>query len=145
MGRLVKNGALAGIAGGIVFGALMAMMGMLPMIARLAGSSSSAVGMLLHLVISAVIGAGFALLLGRFLTGMGQSLVAGIIYGMFWWFLGPLTLMPLMMEMGTQWNTAAMAKQMPSLMGHMIYGAVLGLTFVWLSRRGQAPVEPRHA
>lgn len=57
------NGAMAGIAGGIVFGALMAMMGMLPMIAMLVGSTSAVVGALVHPVISAGLGVLFALIM----------------------------------------------------------------------------------
>lgn len=137
MGRMIRNGALAGIAGGVAFGILMGMMGMLPMIASIAGSSSATVGFVIHMVISAVIGIGFAIVLGKFATSTGRSLLAGILYGMVWWVLGPLTIMPMMMGMGIQWNAAAMAKAMPSLMGHVIYGAILGFTFARLSRSEQ--------
>ena len=39
--RNIQHGAVAGIAGGIVFGAMMAMMGMLPMIGQMVGSPTA--------------------------------------------------------------------------------------------------------
>jgi hypothetical protein len=51
-----RNGVLAGVAGGIVFGMLMAMMGMLPMIAQLVGSDSAVVGGIVHLSVDRRIG-----------------------------------------------------------------------------------------
>ncbi len=53
-------GAAAGIAGGLIFGVLMVIKGMLPMVAMLVGSSSAVVGALVHLIISAGLGALFA-------------------------------------------------------------------------------------
>ncbi|MGH3449311.1 MAG: hypothetical protein ACRDQW_01005, partial [Haloechinothrix sp.] len=47
------NGAIAGVAGGIVFGMLMAMMGMLPMVGMLIGVDNAIVGFLVHLANSA--------------------------------------------------------------------------------------------
>lgn len=133
--RQVRNGAIAGLAGGLVFGFLMGMMGMLTMIAGMVGSSSAAVGFLVHMVISAVIGAGFGILLHRFTGRPLQATIAGLLYGGVWWVLGPLTLMPLMMGMGVQWSLAAAGAAMPSLMGHLIYGAILGFAYYKLERR----------
>lgn len=62
--RLVA-GLVSGLAGGVVFGVLMQMMGMVPMVAMLVGSESVAVGWLVHLTISAFIGATYALLFAR--------------------------------------------------------------------------------
>ncbi len=52
----LKYGAYAGLVGGVVFGIMMGMMGMLPMIGQMVGSSSSLVGFLVHMVNSAIIG-----------------------------------------------------------------------------------------
>ena len=59
---------------------------------------------------------------------------SGLAYGFVWWILGPLTLMPFFMGMGlgVNWNLAAMGQAMPSLVGHLIFGAVLGGTYRWL-------------
>ncbi len=124
-------GAIAGLAGGLVFGFMMGMMGMLPMVGMMAGSSSAAVGFLVHMGISTVIGASFGVLLGATAHRMKPALGAGMAYGFAWWLLGPLTLMPLFMGMGlgANWSTGAMAQAMPSLMGHVLFGAVVGFAY----------------
>ena len=57
--------------------------------------------------------------------------------GFAWWILGPLTLMPFFMGMGlgVNWNVTAMSAAMPSLVGHLIFGAILGVTYRWLEGR----------
>lgn len=127
----IKHGIVGGLAGGVVFGIMMAFMGTLPMIGKMAGHANALVGFAVHLAISAGIGGAFGVLLGPAVTGRASGLVAGLVYGSAWWFLGPLTLMPYFLGMGfgANWNTAAAAHMLPSLMGHAIYGLVLGLAY----------------
>ena len=138
--RDLKSGVYGGLAGGVVFGALMGMMGMLPMIGKMVGQPSAAVGAVVHLGNSAIIGAGFAVLLGRFVSGVGSGFTSGLLYGAAWWFLGPLTLMPLFMGMGlgVNWNAAAAVAMLPSLAGHLLYGTILGISYAWLSMRTES-------
>ncbi len=135
--RNIKLGAYGGLAGGVVFGAMMGMMGMLPMIGKMVGHPSAVTGFLAHLVISALIGASFVVIFHGFIRGASGGLGYGLVYGGAWWFLGPLTLMPLMMGMGlgVNWNAAAASQMLPSLVGHLIYGAILGLSYGWLGNR----------
>ena len=125
----IKHGVFGGLADGVVFGA---MMGMLPMIGNMVGIPSAWVGLFVHLGISAAIGGSFAVLLDA--GGWRGGVATGLAYGFAWWMLGPLTLMPAFMGMGlgVNWNLAAMGQAMPSLLGHLIFGAVLGVTYRWL-------------
>jgi len=134
--RLIA-GLISGLAGGLVFGMMMAMMGMLPMIGKMIGVPTVAAGWGVHLLISATIGVSFAILLGWLVTGRISSVLFATLYGGAWWLLGPLTLMPLMMGMGlgANWNLGAAQAMLPSLMGHLIYGMVLGFFFLPLWRR----------
>ena len=138
----LKWGTYGGLAGGLIFGGMMGMMGMLPMIGSMVGQPSIAAGFAVHLVNSAIIGVGFAFALGRFVGSTGTGLGTGLAYGAAWWVLGPLTLMPLFMGMGlgVTWNATAAAAMLPSLMGHLIYGGILGVTYRWLSQRDGSPV-----
>ncbi len=147
MARAIRDGALGGLAGGVVFGMLMAMMGMLTVIASMVGSSSPVVGFLIHMMISAVIGVGFALVLGGFATSAGKAIGFGMGYGFLWWVIGPLTMMPLMMGMGfgSQWNVSAMQAALPSLMGHLVYGGVLGFSYYRLSASARSDRAPQFA
>ncbi len=140
--RELKLGAYGGVAGGLIFGGMMGMMGMLPMIGSMVGQPTAAAGFAVHMANSVIIGIGFAIVLGRFLSGIGSGLGAGLLYGGAWWILGPLTLMPLLMGMGlgVNWNAAAAAAMLPSLVGHLMYGGVLGLVYAWLRHRDVGPV-----
>lgn len=128
----VGRGVAGGLAGGVVFGILMQMMGMIPMVAMLVGSESVAVGWLVHLAISAFIGATYAVLLARWATSLGSAIAVGLGYGVVWWVLGGLILMPA--RLGGE-LFAMNAMSMKSLMGHLIYGAILGAVFAVLARR----------
>jgi uncharacterized membrane protein YagU involved in acid resistance len=111
------SGALAGIAGGIVYGTLLVMMGMLPVIATLVGSESAVVGALVHLVISACVGALFSVVVPA--MKLGALLGAGAVYGLVWWIVGPQVILPLWLGR-PPFTTDAGAWMI--LMGHIIYG-----------------------
>lgn len=130
----VKAGIVAGLGGGIVFGMLMAMMGMLPMVAGLVRSENAMVGFGVHLAISAFIGAVYGLIASRFAAGGLSAILVGAVYGVIWWVLGALIAMPLLLGM-TQMIFVINQPQWLSLMGHMIYGVVTALLFVPLSKR----------
>ncbi len=140
--RELKVGAYGGIAGGLMFGAMMGMMGMLPMIGSMIGQPTAAAGFAVHMANSVIIGVGFAILFGRLVSGTRSGMGLGLAYGGAWWILGPLTLMPLLMGMGfgVNWNAAAAVAMLPSLVGHLMYGAVLGLVYAALRHRQVGPV-----
>jgi len=140
--RELKLGAYGGFVGGLIFGTMMGFMGMLPMIGSMVGQPTAAAGFVVHMLNSVIIGAGFAIVLGRFVSGTGSGVGIGLAYGGVWWILGPLTLMPLLMGMGlgVNWNPAAATAMLPSLAGHLMYGSVLGLTYAWLRHRDVGPV-----
>ena len=85
------------------------------------------------------IGVGFAVVFGQAVNGIGSGLRAGLQYGGGWWLLGPLTLMPLFLGMGlgVNWNAAAAVTMLPSLVGHLMYGTILGTSFAWLRERSR--------
>jgi len=125
-------GVVGGLAGGVVFGLLMQMMDMIGMVAELVGASSVAVGWIVHLAISSFIGASFAILFGSLTKTLLPAALFGMAYGAAWWTLGALLLMPARLGMPA-FELNATAWQ--SLMGHLLYGLVLGLVFSVLVRR----------
>ena len=136
LGNSQVSGIVAGLGGGVVFGMVMAMMNMLPMIAGLVGSQSVVVGAVVHMIISATIGAvyGVALSLGRFHLSWGFAILSGMVNGVIWWVLGALIMMPLGLGMANMVFQIGTTQRL-SLMGHVIYGVVTGLLFVVLARR----------
>ncbi len=131
----IMGGIVGGIAGGLVFGAMMGMMGMLPMVASVVGSQSALVGFVYHMFNSVIIGAIFGFAFGNQSHTFAQGAVWGLLYGFIWWILGPLVLMPLMLGMGLQFGAAFTPPMLMSLMGHLIYGLITGLIYVWYTHR----------
>ncbi|MGE3192014.1 MAG: hypothetical protein AB7K08_00930 [Microbacteriaceae bacterium] len=128
LGRRALAGLIGGVAGGIMFGILMAVMAMLPMIASMVGSTSPVVGFAIHIGISIMIGLGLTVIFGNLLlTSYPRGIVVGLGYGVVWWVLGPLIVMPMMFGM-TPFTIDTTA--LFSLMGHLIYGAILGVVAV---------------
>ncbi|MGH3837181.1 MAG: hypothetical protein ACRDSF_16000 [Pseudonocardiaceae bacterium] len=129
--RLIA-GVAGGLAGGVVFGLLMQMMGMLPGVAMLVGSESIAAGWVVHLAISAFIGITYSLIFARWADRLAAGAVLGIGYGVVWWVLGALLIMPARMGMDVfMFNTMAWQ----SLLGHLLYGLVLGLGYALVRSR----------
>ena len=131
MSRNITTGIYAGLFGGSVFGIMMAVGGMFPMISGMMGMDDALVGFVLHLIISAVIGAIFGIALDSIVTqGPGMSLLAGGVYGIIWWVLGPLLIMPLVMGM-PMFQIQAM---MGSLFGHIMFGITMGTIYFLLRK-----------
>ncbi len=132
--RAVTVGGLAGLVGGWAFSIWFAQNNAFVLIAGIVNSDSSAVGMLLHYLIAAVIGASFGLLFQRDVRDSGSSICWGLAYGLFWWFLGPLTLWPLLLHQHVDWSYLHGSVLFGSLIGHAVYGILLGLLYAWGNR-----------
>jgi uncharacterized membrane protein YagU involved in acid resistance len=133
--RRVLAGAVSSLIGGLAFGIMMGTMGMLPMVASLVGSDNAVIGFIVHMVISAIIGAGFGLVFGAKALDFGSGALWGAIYGVIWWILGPLLIMPSMMGMGPQFGMAFAPPNLMSLVGHLVYGVATGLVYPFIVRR----------
>jgi uncharacterized membrane protein YagU involved in acid resistance len=134
MPTVLKAGAIAGLGGGLVFGLMIGMMGMLPMVGMLVGQQNAIVGFVVHMIISAFIGATFGAIAARLPAGWTPAVIGGAIYGIAWWILGALILMPLLLGM-SQMVLVIGGPQWMSLIGHIIYGLITGALFVPLNQR----------
>jgi hypothetical protein len=133
--RSLSWGALAGLVGGIVSSPVMIATGVLPKIAGLDTPVSILRGLLLHLLVSAVIGMTFGLLFRRESSSLGLGVMWGWLFGMIWWYLGPMTFLPLLLTGETDWRASAASALLPSLMAHLIYGSITALVFLLLEGR----------
>jgi hypothetical protein len=119
-------GVIGGLAGGVAFGGLMQLTGTLPMVAQLVDRESVLVGWSVHLGIAVLVGVTYALIFGLPALAPSISSVLGVFYGLVWWILGALTLLPMRLGLGLfVLDTAAWQ----SLAGHAVYGLVLGVVF----------------
>jgi hypothetical protein len=148
---------VAGLIAGVVFGLMMQMMmaptpdggrmSVLAMVGQIVGSPTIGVGWLYHLFNSAVIGAIFGWLIGERAHNYASGFGWGATYGFAWWILGGLVLMPIFLGMPAFAPLMTPGMQMVavgSLIGHLVYGLILGGAFVWMHygvRRG----APLHA
>ena len=132
--RAVVVGGIAGLVGGWAFGKWMAQMNFFPPIAGLVNSESVMVGMTLHFIFALIIGASFGVLFQRDVRGFGSSMGWGAGYGLLWWFLGPLTILPIWQGNRLDWSYQLGSVLFGSLVGHIIYGVIVGLIYAALDK-----------
>jgi uncharacterized membrane protein YagU involved in acid resistance len=89
---------------------------------------------LLNFVFAFIIGASFGLLFQRDVRGYGSSLGWGLGYGIFWWFLGPMTIMPLWQGRRLDWSYQHGQELYRSLVGHIVYGLIVGVIYAAVDR-----------
>ncbi|WP_129114144.1 histidine kinase [Halegenticoccus tardaugens] len=137
-----KAGVVAGLAGGLVMGAMLSLL-MTPVIEAaipaLYGLSGGIAGWTIHMANSAILGVVFAALAGalpRYAETPLESAGLGAVYGVVLWVVLAGFVMPI-------WLAAVgfpMAPPIPnldpmSLVGHVVYGAILGATYPTLVGR----------
>ncbi|MGD8794255.1 MAG: NAD(P)/FAD-dependent oxidoreductase, partial [Anaerolineae bacterium] len=144
--RYLLAGAGAGLVAGLIFALAIGVQGMMGTAAGLLGLTLSGAGLAGHLLASALLGAGLGLLLRDQPRNYAAIISSGLLYGLLWWIVGPLTLRPLLASgPGPTWSLDHAAAQFPSLIGHLLYGGLAGwgayLAAGFYTRRHPAP-EP---
>ena len=97
--------------------------GVLPKIAGLDSPLSVVRALLLHLLVSAVIGVTFGLLFRHESSSIGLGVMWGWPFAVIWWYVGPMTFLPLLLTGEIDWRASAASALLPSLMAQLIYGA----------------------
>jgi len=130
-GKNIIYGIIAGIIAGLVFSILLVRMNMLPELGKMIGIPTPTAGFGVHILVSIIAGGVFAIIFYRPITNLIAGLIYGIVYGCLWWLVGPLTLLPIFLGKGlfASWNVAGISAALPSLVGHIIFGLVLGLIY----------------
>jgi len=143
MNQQIKNyraGAIGAVGGGFVFGIILHMIGMIPMIAKLVGSNSIIVGWIVHLLISVVIGLLFVWWFAARVHSYASGIEYGLLQGFILWILGPLVIMPIWLGMGVQLGNAFTKTSMMSLVGHLMFGLLLGTVYVAVTATQSKPM-----
>lgn len=138
-----KGAVLGGIAGALVFGAMMAMGEMaavlemaIPAMYGIQGPAP-AIGMTIHVVHGAVLGLGFAGLAGRIEdVSTAKSLGLGVVYGAVVWAILAVLVMPVWLQAVAFAGAPPVPNvNLQSLVGHVVYGLVVGIVYAAYRRR----------
>ena len=128
-------GACAGLIGGAVSAPVMVATGVISKLAGLENGLSLVPALAIHLLVSACIGMTYGLLFRDEGFSIGRGISWGWVFGLIWWYVGPLTLLPLLRTGEADWRPEAAMALLPSLVAHLVFGAVTALTFLLLERR----------
>ena len=133
IGASVVAGAMAGIIFGMImvkWGAPMPAGRMMTLGRIVYGTPSVPAGWLFHLVLSGALGAVFGALIGTRDHGVPSGMGWGLVYGFVLWIVGGLVVMPLLAGVSAFAPLVIPALRdtaLVSLVGHLAYGAILGV------------------
>ncbi|MBI2083314.1 MAG: hypothetical protein HYT76_07055 [Deltaproteobacteria bacterium] len=127
----IKKGILAGILGTVAitivatFGAPMMGLPKMDIAGMLAGvmGGSATLGWIAHFMIGTILAFGYALFQGKL---PGPAVVRGALYGIAPWLMAQIVVMPMM---GMGFFSGAFTPAFGSLIGHLVYGAVVGIVY----------------
>lgn len=105
-----------------------------PLLAGMGVTHSHGTTVFLHFCVAVVIGSAFGLLFQRDVFGVGSSMGWGLGYAILWWFLGPLTLQPFIAGNKPNWSADQGSALFGALVGHILYGLILGVTYATIDR-----------
>lgn len=135
-------GAVGGIVGGVGFGILLQfVMGIMPVIGALYGVESLLAGWIAHLFNSLVFGLVYAGLAAtpRFAAwarDVGRGAGLGAAYGVVLWIVAAGIVMPIWLDVvGFASPPPLPNLTVMGLIGHLVYGVLLGVVFVAMVRR----------
>lgn len=133
-------GVIAGLAGGVVVGAVMAFQGIFGRVPA---------GWFDYGVYCAVLGAalGLAIGAGRFRSPVAVTVCGGVLLGCVGWLLHSLTIVPLLAGETPTWSVGSAAASYPRLVGDLLHGGLTGallavLHSVRARRTGAAAAVP---
>ena len=129
-----QTGAIAGLLAAIVFGAVVADTGAMAAVAAMFGVDSHGLGWVFHLGFGAAFGAGYSAVAS---TARGSAWadrpasggVVGLAYGFVLWVVGAVLVAPLWLRVRSVGDVAVPAIDVPVLVGHLVYGLVLGVLY----------------
>lgn len=132
--RSLQWGATAGFVGGLVSSPVMIATGVLSRVAGTDTHLSGSGGLVVHLLVSTLIGMSFGILFRDEASNLTFGVLWGCVFGLIWWYAGPLTLLPLILTGQIDWRADAIASLLPTLIGHLLYGASTAFVFLLLDR-----------
>jgi hypothetical protein len=134
------SAVLAGVGGGIAMGLMIQfVMGIMPVIGALYGVPGLAAGWVAHLVHSVVFALVFAAVVSRpplseYAESTASAAGLGLAYGVVLWLVAAAVVMPIWMGLVGLPSPGVPNLNPQSLVGHLVYGVLLGGLYGGLSR-----------
>jgi len=122
-GRAIVAGGVSGALGGLIFGRWVSSGDYFPLLVGFGELSSRPKTIALHFLVAFFIGVFFGLLFQKDVRGYGSCMGWGLGFGIFWWFLGPLTLSPLAAGMPIDWSADGVGKLRNKIDSLLLRGA----------------------
>ncbi|CEK10536.1 hypothetical protein [Legionella hackeliae] len=136
--RCIIHGVIAGIIAGIVFAIFLFMGGMFETLGAMINMPTKLGGLVVHAGVSIIAGIAFAIILGWLIHSWTAAIIWGLLFGFGMWLAGPMTLLPYFVAntpLFSKWTLVDVKANIPPLVGHLIYGFVLGVVFYALKRK----------
>ena len=151
MSNRIAAGAAGGLIAGVAFDLVMRLMSagtggsMIVFAAGVVHASSPLVGWLVYPVYGVIIGAFFGWLVHDQTVEDAAAILWGGLYGVGWWIVAGLVLIPVLRPTWP-FSIAAVDQArevaVPLLVGHIVYGVILGLIWSQITRRTSAHLRP---
>lgn len=129
--KCISNGIVAGVVAGIVSTFFLILVSNLTQLPTTIGV------LMIHFIVSLIAGVIFALILGWLIHSWWAASFLGLLFGILFWIAGPMTLLPSLtagLPLFSQWNFVGIQANTPLLIGHLLYGLVLGLSYYFLKK-----------
>lgn len=127
--RQVWLGITAGLLGGLAHaGLLIALIGA-GAVSDLSGTDLPGTGLAVHLTLSALMGVVYTWLFNPAPESHPESLMSGLVFGLVWWMILALNLIPILIGKGPQWQVKDVAPLFPGLVGYLLQGSAIGLGY----------------
>jgi thiol-disulfide isomerase/thioredoxin len=120
-------------AASLIFSRWMYVGDFFPLVAGLELHARS-MSVVLQFLMALLIGSTFGLLFQHDVRSFGSSMGWGLGYGIFWWFLGQLTILPILGGSRLDWSADRAGQLFGSLVGHTLYGLILGVVYATVDR-----------
>lgn len=135
--KCITNGMVSGVVAGIIFAFYLILGGEAETLGSLIGIPFKLGAMLVYFIASIIGGVIFALVLGSLIRSWSLAIFLGLVFGIALWILGPMTFLPSLNKgapLLANWSKAGLEANSYSLIGHLLFGLVLGLSYCFLKK-----------
>lgn len=133
----MSQGVVAGLFAGIIFSFFLIIGGIGVPLGNIIGMPTELGTIIVHLMINVLAGLIFVMVFNRFIHSWAIAGALGFLFGLALWAIGSMTFLPSLSAgepLFSKWNEIGLQANRYLLMGHMVYGLSLGLSYCFLKK-----------